>query len=53
MEGLAKYLDAVERTDPIKYVGRVTKVLGLLVESHGPQAVIGEVCQIIVPFAAS
>jgi len=49
MEGLAKYLTAVERTDPIKYVGRVTKVLGLLVESRGPQAVIGEVCQIIVP----
>jgi flagellum-specific ATP synthase len=49
MEGLAKYLDAVERADPIKYVGRVTKVLGLLVESRGPQAVIGEVCQIIVP----
>jgi flagellum-specific ATP synthase len=49
MEGLAKYLAAVERTDPIKYVGRVTKVLGILVESRGPQAVIGEVCQIIVP----
>ncbi len=49
MEGLAKYLSAVERTDPIKYVGRVTKVLGLLVESKGPQAVIGEVCQIVAP----
>ena len=49
MDGMAKYLDAVERADPIKYVGRVTKVLGLLVESRGPQAVIGEVCQILVP----
>ena len=49
MEGLAKYLNVVERTDPIKYVGRVTKVLGLLVESHGPQAVIGEICQILAP----
>ena len=49
MEGLAKYLDAVERTDPIKYIGRVTKVLGLLVESRGPHAVIGEVCQILLP----
>jgi flagellum-specific ATP synthase len=49
MEGLAKYLDAVERADPIKYVGRVTKVLGILIESRGPQAVIGEVCQVIVP----
>ncbi|HTX73122.1 MAG TPA: FliI/YscN family ATPase [Rectinemataceae bacterium] len=49
MDGMAKYLDAVERADPIKYVGKVTKVLGLLVESRGPQAVIGEVCQILVP----
>lgn len=49
MEGFAKYLRAVERTDPIKYVGRVTKVLGLLVESRGPQAVIGEICQIVAP----
>jgi flagellum-specific ATP synthase len=48
-QGFAKYLAAVERTDPIKYVGRVTKVLGLLVESRGPRAVIGEVCQIISP----
>lgn len=45
----AKYLRAAEETDPIKYVGRVTKVLGLLVESRGPQAVIGEVCQIVAP----
>ncbi|MEI6387235.1 MAG: FliI/YscN family ATPase [Spirochaetota bacterium] len=44
-----KYLAAVERTDPIKYVGRVTKVLGLLVEARGPSAVIGEVCQILSP----
>jgi flagellum-specific ATP synthase len=49
MEGFAKYISAVERTDPIKYVGRVSKVLGLLIESHGPQAVIGEVCQIMAP----
>jgi flagellum-specific ATP synthase len=44
-----KYLDTVERIDPIKFTGRVTKVQGLLIESLGPQAVIGEVCQIIVP----
>ncbi len=49
MDTFSKYFSAVERTDPIKYVGRVTKVLGLLIESHGPQAVIGEVCQIVAP----
>lgn len=49
MEVLSKYLSAVEKVDPIKYTGRVTRVMGLLIESRGPQAVIGEVCQIIVP----
>ncbi len=49
MEVLSKYLDVVEKLDPIKYTGRVIKVMGLLIESRGPQAVIGEVCQIIVP----
>ncbi len=49
MENLSKYLSVVDRTDPIKYTGRVTKVQGLLVESHGPRAVIGEVCKILIP----
>ncbi|MCL2410299.1 MAG: FliI/YscN family ATPase [Treponema sp.] len=42
-----KYLESAERTDPIKCVGRVTKVHGLLIESSGPQAIIGEICRII------
>ncbi len=49
MDLIGKYLDAVEDADPIKYTGRVVKVQGLLVESHGPQAVVGELCQIMVP----
>ncbi|TFG82996.1 MAG: FliI/YscN family ATPase, partial [Spirochaetales bacterium] len=49
MDLMGKYLDAVEAVDPIKYTGHVTKVQGLLVESHGPQAVVGEVCQILLP----
>jgi flagellum-specific ATP synthase len=49
MRAFTKYLEAVERIDPIKYTGRVTKVQGLLIESRGPSAVIGEVCQIIAP----
>lgn len=44
-----KYLTAIEDTDPIKYTGTVTKVQGMLIESLGPQSVIGEVCQIIIP----
>jgi len=44
-----KYTDVLSRIDPIKFVGRVVRVQGLLVESEGPQAVVGEGCQIIVP----
>jgi len=43
-----KYMTAVVETDPIKYTGMVSRVRGMLIESHGPQAVIGEVCQIIL-----
>ena len=44
-----KYLETAERTDPIKCTGRITKVQGLLIESRGPQAIIGEMCTIEVP----
>jgi len=42
-----KYLRAVDRTDPIKYLGRITRVQGILVESTGPRAGLGEICHII------
>ncbi len=41
-----KYIQSVERTDTIKYTGSVTAVRGLLIESHGPRSVVGELCQI-------
>jgi flagellum-specific ATP synthase len=46
---IEKYLHSTERTDPIKYVGKVSKVQGLLIESRGPQAIIGEICRIVAP----
>jgi flagellum-specific ATP synthase len=47
MEALfAKYRTTAERIDPIKCVGRVSKVQGILVESRGPQATVGEICRI-------
>jgi flagellum-specific ATP synthase len=45
----AKYVETAERVDTIKCVGRICKVQGLLVESKGPQAIIGEICKIQVP----
>ena len=44
-----KYTTILERLDPIKNTGIVQKVQGLLIESQGPVAVVGELCQIIVP----
>lgn len=45
---LDKYTNIVNDIDPIKFVGYVTKITGLTVESHGPNAVIGEICKIIL-----
>jgi flagellum-specific ATP synthase len=44
-----KYLNTAQRTDPIKCVGKIVNVRGLLIESRGPQAIIGEICRIIAP----
>jgi len=41
-----KYLETTDRIDPIKCVGHITRVQGLLIESRGPQAILGEICRI-------
>jgi len=41
-----KYLETAELIDPIKCIGHVTRVQGLLIESRGPQAIVGEICRI-------
>jgi flagellum-specific ATP synthase len=49
LEMMSKYLETAEKTDPVKCSGHIVKVQGLLIESRGPQAVIGEMCRIEVP----
>ncbi len=44
---LEKYLKAIERIDPIKQSGKVTQVVGLLVESLGPAVSVGEICDLM------
>ncbi|NPE21831.1 flagellar protein export ATPase FliI [Fusibacter sp. A1] len=44
---LEKYIDALNKSTLVKFVGRVTKVIGLTIEANGPQVKIGEVCLII------
>ena len=45
---LEKYQAVVEHTETIKQIGRVQSVQGLRIESFGPQARVGELCQIVI-----
>jgi flagellum-specific ATP synthase len=44
-----KYTKRLDAIDPIKWTGVVERIQGLLIESSGPHAVVGELCQILVP----
>ena len=41
-----KYKDALSGSNFIKYTGRVSQVVGLTIESHGPAVNLGEICNI-------
>ncbi|HUP03001.1 MAG TPA: FliI/YscN family ATPase [Bryobacteraceae bacterium] len=43
---LAPYREELERMSPLRWTGQVTDVVGLLVESRGPSAAIGDFCEI-------
>jgi FliI/YscN family ATPase len=43
---LAPYLARVREADPAPCFGHVTRVVGLVVESEGPRAKVGEVCEL-------
>ena len=43
---LHKYMDALREKDYTEYYGRVSKVVGLTIESDGPEVDIGELCTI-------
>ena len=43
---LDRYLAALEQTDPVQWTGEVSQLIGLLVESEGPAAAIGDFCEI-------
>ncbi|MBI2058805.1 MAG: FliI/YscN family ATPase [Nitrospirae bacterium] len=45
--GLDRYLDAVERVDPVRVNGTVIEVTGLAIIGHGPGSSIGSLCEII------
>ncbi len=43
---LAKYSSALKENTLLKFSGRVSKIIGLMIESIGPAVEIGEVCDI-------
>ena len=43
---LQDYLNHVRKLDPAPVVGQVTRVVGLLIESTGPAASVGEICDV-------
>jgi len=43
---LSPFIQAVSEAEPIRVHGKVTEVIGLLIESTGPMASVGDVCTI-------
>jgi FliI/YscN family ATPase len=41
------YLDRIARLEPFRWTGRVTQLIGLLVESEGPAAAMGDFCEVL------
>ncbi|MDR3563806.1 MAG: flagellar protein export ATPase FliI [Negativicutes bacterium] len=44
-----KYLKTLNSVDPIQQIGKVSQIIGLLIESHGPRVNIGDLCYIRAP----
>jgi flagellum-specific ATP synthase len=43
----SQYEEAIKDTDPVRVNGKVTQVIGLLIEANGPQIPVGEVCHVL------
>ena len=41
-----KYINAINLSEPIKMNGRITQVIGLVIESQGPNVSLGELCYV-------
>jgi len=46
MGRLSHLIDKVDSIETVKNHGRVTKVVGLMIESLGPAVSVGEICRI-------
>ncbi len=46
LNALRRHAKSVEETNPIRVNGRITRVVGLVMEGHGPGSSIGEFCHV-------
>jgi flagellum-specific ATP synthase len=44
-----KYVTAVKDADTVVYEGTINKSVGIMVESRGPLAFVGELCKVVIP----
>lgn len=44
---LSRYLETLSAIDPLQWTGSVSQIIGLLVESRGPAAAIGDFCEAV------
>ena len=42
----SKYKNVIDAANPVSYLGYVSQIVGLTIESRGPQVSIGEICTI-------
>lgn len=43
---LTKYKNAIHDMNPVSYLGKISQIIGLTIESIGPQVSMGEICRI-------
>ncbi len=43
---MAPYFAELDRLSPMRSTGRVTELVGLLIESHGPNVAVGDFCEL-------
>ena len=46
---LATHLKKLEKISPLKSLGRVTRSVGLIIESEGPAVSLGDLCYLATP----
>lgn len=46
MIDLKKYSDVIKETNPMREIGKVTEIIGLVIEADGPKSSIGDLCYI-------